>query len=314
MNHARKSVAVASAGILALSLVIAPSDLEKTRADVVYPVRLTAHTLPPLPSPQALLKKIVVVPTTARTAGSAPEPSSEPATYSAQPFAAAQAVPVEAILGPFTPILGVLAIAVLFGAIAVPIVIACPVCAIVNELSYLPSLFFEFLGYFTPVAAVAPLAAVAAEPPVTTMTALAQEDDPSVAADKVETFETSEVDHTSTDAASDAEDTTAADITEAADTEATDTAATDTEAVDTDAAVTAEEPSTEPTEVTSPETDSAAADSESVEPSASESEPKQTEQTAPHGPDRDQSADATGTSNVNSAGADSSGGDADGSR
>jgi hypothetical protein len=181
-RHLTAGVTVASAGILALSLVAVPPDIDVARNEI-RAVRLAAHALPSAAFLGAVEKFIgdqaqTVVPITQAVAGAADIPAAfvkastadvttsftsdsaidaarntqKAETAALEPSAALLVEPILPALDPFLALLnpGVL---LLFGPLIVLVVLACPPCALFNFLTFtLPSLFIPF----------APLSAVAA--------------------------------------------------------------------------------------------------------------------------------------------------------
>lgn len=168
--------AIASAGILALSLVGAPSDLDRPRTEV-RAVQLAAFTLPPAASPNAILKifnsnqaRLVirlnqeaggrnaeVTATGERTPVTVDSPTNNRKAEAAAFDASAAALPLldPGPLGPFLALLnpGVL---LLFGPLILGVILLCLPCALISFLSFIPSYF----GIYLPVPAL-PLAAIA---------------------------------------------------------------------------------------------------------------------------------------------------------
>jgi hypothetical protein len=167
--------AIASAGILALSLLVAP-DLDRPRTEV-RAVQLAAFTLPPAVSPNAILKifnsnqaRLVirlnqetggrnaeVTATGERTPVTGDSPTNNRKAEAAAFDASSAALPLldPGPLGPFLALLnpGVL---LLFGPLILGVILLCLPCALISFLSFIPSYF----GIYLPVPAL-PLAAIA---------------------------------------------------------------------------------------------------------------------------------------------------------
>ena len=175
-SHLTRGVALAGAGILAVSLVIAPPELDDATKPQVRTVQLASFALPSAATLGALLQKIIVtsqaqadVPVAGAAAGAAAEVTAadvktalavdsalNPQGAGAATLAAA-AAPLGLGLGILSPLLANPLIAsivgpiLLFGPLIVLVVLACPPCALFNVLSYIPS----FFGIYLPVPALA---------------------------------------------------------------------------------------------------------------------------------------------------------------
>ncbi|MEO3758125.1 hypothetical protein ABGB19_07530 [Mycobacterium sp. B14F4] len=192
---------MASAGILALSLVVAPSEVDDAIRPEVHPVQLAYFALPFAAPPGSLLEQVLLkvqapVPFTGGGDVGAAEISA--ATVTAPPTIdpavdthgagaatlAATATPLEfglsTILPPLLslPVIGpIIGIALLFGPLIALVILACPPCALFNFLSYIPSYF----GIYLPVPAL-PLAAAAAVEEAPTLTSEPPSSEPATAA------------------------------------------------------------------------------------------------------------------------------------
>jgi hypothetical protein len=182
-RHLTAGLSVASAGILAVSLVAVPPDSRTARIEA-RSLQLTAVAVPQSVYVSALEKFIsnrvaAVVPagpavhvvaqdvTTAVGAASlAVNSTTDPATHRQQAGATALAATPTAVSipAPLAPLAGIIGIALLFGPIILLVILACPICAIVNELSYLPS----FFGIYLPHPALAQASTAAVESEATT--------------------------------------------------------------------------------------------------------------------------------------------------
>ncbi len=181
---------MATAGILALSLVIAPSDLDDPTKPQVRTVQLASFALPSAATTGALVQKIIirsqdqaVVPVTPMVGGGgaanviAADVASPLAIDSAikpQEAGAATLAATAAPLAILSPLLANPFIAsivgpiLLFGPLIVLVVLACPLCALFNVLSYIPSYF----GIYLPVPAVAPASTATVEETATVIPTL----------------------------------------------------------------------------------------------------------------------------------------------
>jgi hypothetical protein len=172
--------ALSSAGVLALSLVTGPSDMGAETESEATTVRLASFAMPFAPSPGSLLEKVVLttrVPAPVQNDGGVgevdlsaarlTETSRAELTVSPQEVGtatlAATANPLglvfNSILTPLLalPVIGpIIGITILFGPLIVLVVLACPPCALINFLSYIPA----FFGIYLPVPAI-PFAATA---------------------------------------------------------------------------------------------------------------------------------------------------------
>jgi len=170
-SHVTAAGAFAGAGILTLALVVAPPDSDGARTEV-RAVQLTTLAAAPVQFWGAVEKFIgnripavaPVAPVVEGGGGTAPvvvKSAAGPATNTQQvEAAAALAAPPNPLAisgGIFAPIVAVVGLLLLFGPVILLVVLACPICAIVNELSYflpLPTL---------PLAAAVPTATAEAE-------------------------------------------------------------------------------------------------------------------------------------------------------
>jgi len=169
-SHVTAAGALAGAGILTLALVAAPPHSDGARTEV-RAVQLTALAASPAQLWGALEKFISnripavapVAPVVEGGGGTAPvtvESTAGPSTNTQKVEAAALAAvpnPVAISGGIFAPVVAVVGILLLFGPLILLVILACPICAIVNELSYflpLPTL---------PLAAAVPTAMAEAE-------------------------------------------------------------------------------------------------------------------------------------------------------
>lgn len=202
-RHLTTGLTVASAGILAVGLVVAPPDVRGARTEVRQ-VQLTTLALSTLALLGALEKLIgtradPVVPV-AQAAGSAAAdiPASDlntptasvttPSTFDAAtdpapkpqggdaaagaPTTAALAIPAPLLAAIPQPILAIVGIALLFGPIILLVILACPPCALFNFLTFtIPSLFIPF----APLSAVDGASTALAEPNATIAPTLASD-------------------------------------------------------------------------------------------------------------------------------------------
>jgi hypothetical protein len=177
-RHLTMGVTFASASILTLGLVTVPPEVDVARTEV-RAVRLAAFPLPQGASlaldqfirdqaqsfvavakvagggaadiPDAVLK-VPMAATAPVTVDSSTDPATNPQNADATALAATTTA--LAIPSVFAPIAAVLGILLLFGPLIVLVILACPPCALINVLSYIPS----FFGIYLPVP-VLPLAA-----------------------------------------------------------------------------------------------------------------------------------------------------------
>lgn len=167
-SHVTAAGALAGAGILTLALVVAPPHSDGARTEV-RAVQLTALAASPAQFWGALEKFIgnripAVAPVAPVVEGGGTAPvivksTAGPATNTQKVEAAALAAPNPLAIsgGIFAPVVAVVGILLLFGPLILLVILACPICAIVNELSYflpLPTL---------PLAAAVPTAMAEAE-------------------------------------------------------------------------------------------------------------------------------------------------------
>ena len=184
-RHLTTGLTVASAGILAVGLVVAPPDvrgartevrqvqlttlalsppallgaLEKliaTRADTVVPVVPVAQVAGSAADiPAAVVKTPTAGESTPHTFGAATDPATNPHSVDVAalaPTTTALEIPAPLLAAIPEPILAIVGIALLFGPIILLVILACPPCALFNFLTFtIPSLFIPF----------APLSAVA---------------------------------------------------------------------------------------------------------------------------------------------------------
>jgi hypothetical protein len=177
--------AVASAGILALSLVAAPPDSHGARTEA-RAVQLVALALPLAAPSGALLEKFIsdnhaqtfvpvvsvggdatdittAVVTAPRTFESAMDPAINNQQVNDAPLAATTADWTQnPVLG---PILGFAGVVLLFLPLIVLVIVACPICAVANEAYYAISFIAEILGLPIPPYPGASTATAEANPP-----------------------------------------------------------------------------------------------------------------------------------------------------
>ena len=161
-SHLTAGGTVVSAGILALGLVIATPDSDDMKSEV-HAVQLAAYARNPALPSAAQLKRLIgnhaqnfefVIPVTkdgADTTGAIATvtrtpPAGATAESGTDPDATLQRVgnatlaatpnPLAISGGIFAPVVAVVGILLLFGPLIVLVILACPICAIVNELSY----------------------------------------------------------------------------------------------------------------------------------------------------------------------------------
>jgi hypothetical protein len=180
-SHLRSIGAFTGAGILVLSVVTAPPDAQQMRTEIPT-MRLTASALPAAAYVQALEGFVSqgarsVVPTAelltggGRTSGATVtsptsgvtslklDSTAEPRTADASTLAvSASALAAPSLPAPFGAALGIIAILILFSPLILLVVLSCPLCALINELSY-------FVPFVSPVGALS-AASLAAAPVV----------------------------------------------------------------------------------------------------------------------------------------------------
>ncbi len=159
-SRLRSIGAFAGAGILALSVVAAPPDFDTVRSEV-RAVRLTASALPGAAYLQALENIVsqgaqAVLPAAKQLAGGSTTTSgatvtkttadvtpvsldstTAPPTATAATLAAPTALAAPAIPFPINALLGFAAVLLLFAPLIVGVILLCPLCAVINELSYI---------------------------------------------------------------------------------------------------------------------------------------------------------------------------------
>jgi hypothetical protein len=194
-RHLTTGLTVASAGVLAVGLVLAPPDVRGARTEVRQ-VQLTTLALSPpallgalekligtraakaaaggaADIPAAVVKTPTAGESTPPTFGAATDPATNPHSVDVAalaPTTTALEIPAPLLAAIPEPILAIVGIALLFGPIILLVILACPPCALFNFLTFtIPSLFIPF----APLSAVAEVSTASVEASATNAPTLA---------------------------------------------------------------------------------------------------------------------------------------------